>query len=406
VARVELKAIGKTYPDGTKAVRDISLTVEDGQLLVLVGPSGCGKTTVLRMVAGLEDITDGRVTVGDRVVNDLSEAERDIAMVFQTYALYPHLTVRQNIAFPLCLARVSKGERKRRVDDVAQVLGLTKHLDQKPGQLSGGQRQRVAMGRAIVREPQVFLMDEPLSNLDAKLRVKMRSELSEMQQRLKVTTLYVTHDQAEAMTLGDRVAVLRDGELQQQGPPDEIYERPANVFVAGFLGNPAMNLLSGRIEVREGFGALLLGPHRIRISESEMARHPALPATGDVDVVAGVRPETLWLAEPAGDEDRSLRGEVMLRESLGSDVYVHVKLAGVPGLPPEVRRLAMEAEDVIDAEESLLGDESVIVARLAPTAATDRGDTVALRIEDGALLFFDAARGVTLARGGNAGGRA
>ena len=394
MAELELAAVSKTYPDGTIAVRDVDLSIADGELLVLVGPSGCGKTTVLRMVAGLETITAGTVSIGGEVINDRSEADRDIAMIFQNYALYPHLTVRENIAFPLRIARMKRPDRERRVAGVAQTLGLTSHLDQKPGQLSGGQRQRVAMGRAIVREPRLFLMDEPLSNLDAKLRVQMRAQILELQQRLGITTMYVTHDQSEAMTLGDRVAVLRNGVLLQLGTPEEVYQQPVDVFVASFLGSPAMNLLPGRVDRVRGVATVHLGGQQLVLDAQERTAYPAVGHGDGSEVIVGLRPESL---SPAGERaPRALRGEVALAESLGSDVLVHARLHDVPAPSLEVRRLALEAEDATEAVEGVAGETSTVVGRFPATARVARGDPVALAIGPGALALFDSETGAAL----------
>src|SRR5437868_1332803 len=274
MARVEFDDVSKIFGDGTRAVDKLDLQISDGEFMVLVGPSGCGKTTALRMVAGLEEISDGVVRIGERVVNDLTPKRRDIAMVFQSYALYPHLSVRDNIAFPLKIAKLPKEEIGRRVDEAARILDLEPYLKRKPRALSGGQRQRVAMGRAIVRQPAVFLMDEPLSNLDAKLRVQMRADIKKIQSNLGVTSIYVTHDQVEAMTMGDRVAVMRKGELQQVAPPQELYDRPVNLFVAGFIGSPAMNMLEATVERRNGLLELVLGEARIELGERVLAARP------------------------------------------------------------------------------------------------------------------------------------
>jgi multiple sugar transport system ATP-binding protein len=395
MAEVELAAVSKTYPDGTVAVRDVDLRIADGELLVLVGPSGCGKTTVLRMVAGLETITAGTVSLGGQVINDRSEADRDIAMIFQNYALYPHLSVRGNIAFPLRIARMKRAERERRVADVAQILGLASHLDQKPGQLSGGQRQRVAMGRAIVREPRLFLMDEPLSNLDAKLRVQMRAQILELQQRLGITTMYVTQDQSEAMTLGDRVAVLRDGVLLQLGSPENVYQRPVNVFVASFLGSPAMNLLPGRVDRLDGVATVHLGRQQLVLDDDEREAYSAVGHGEGSDVIVGLRPEALSAA--AGEHlPRVLRGDVALTESLGSDVLVHARLHDVPALSFGVRRLALEADDATEAVEGMAGETSTVISRFPAAARVVRGDRVALEVGPGALVLFDARTGAAL----------
>jgi multiple sugar transport system ATP-binding protein len=396
MADVQLAAVSKTYPDGTVAVRDVDLRIADGELLVLVGPSGCGKTTVLRMVAGLETITSGAVSIGGEVINDRSEADRDIAMVFQNYALYPHLTVRENIAFPLRIARMKRAERERRVAAVAQTLGLASHLNQKPGQLSGGQRQRVAMGRAIVREPRLFLMDEPLSNLDAKLRVQMRAQILELQQRLGITTMYVTHDQSEAMTLGDRVAVLRHGVLQQVGSPEDVYQRPVNLFVASFLGSPAMNLLPARVERLSDVATVKLGGQQLMLDADEHAANQGLARGGESQLVVGLRPEALSPAPDAGP--RTLRGEVALTESLGSDVLVHVRLQDVPALSLEVRRLALEADDATEAVEGVAADTSTVIARFPSTARLARGERVTLALARGGLVLFDARTGAALSK--------
>jgi multiple sugar transport system ATP-binding protein len=327
------------------------------------------------------------------VINDRSEADRDIAMIFQNYALYPHLSVRENIAFPLRIARMKRAERDRRVAGVAQTLGLASHLDQKPGQLSGGQRQRVAMGRAIVREPRLFLMDEPLSNLDAKLRVQMRAQILELQQRLGITTMYVTHDQSEAMTLGDRVAVLRGGLLQQLGPPEDVYQHPVNVFVASFLGSPAMNLLPGRVEWSPDSATVHLGGQRLALDADERAAHA--PDAAGQDVIVGVRPEALSPARD-GTGARALHGEVALTESLGSDVLVHARLPDVPALSFEARRLALEADDATEAVEGVAAETSTVVGRFPATTRLSRGDRVALAVGPGALVLFDAATGAAL----------
>ena len=293
MASVVFDCVSKVFHDGTRAVDRLDLEVTDGEFMVLVGPSGCGKTTALRMVAGLEDISDGLVRIGGSVVNDLSPKRRDIAMVFQSYALYPHLTVRDNVAFPLKIAKVPKEEINRRVADAARILDLEPYLRRKPRSLSGGQRQRVAMGRAIVREPSAFLMDEPLSNLDAKLRVQMRADIKRIQSDLAVTTIYVTHDQVEAMTMGDRVAVMRKGELQQVAPPQELYDSPVNMFVGGFIGSPAMNMLEARIERHSGRLVMVLGTASLELDEATLSKHSALGAYEGRDVVLGIRPEDL-----------------------------------------------------------------------------------------------------------------
>jgi multiple sugar transport system ATP-binding protein len=373
MAGIRLHDVSKRYPDGYEAVRHLDLEIADGEFMVLVGPSGCGKTTALRMVAGLEDITEGELRLGDEIVNDLPARDRDIAMVFQNYALYPHMTVAKNMAYGLKLAKVSKAERERRVRDAARILDLETHLDRKPGSLSGGQRQRVAMGRAIVREPKAFLMDEPLSNLDAKLRVQMRAELSELQARLAVTTVYVTHDQTEAMTLGDRVAVMRDGVLQQVGTPQALYEAPTNLFVAGFIGSPAMNLLPARVadgRVATGLWSADL-PGR-------------LAATSPGPVVVGFRPEDVALArEPetpgAGSAFNAVAGVV---EALGSDVYVHLDHDADDGELPADALPTAERRD--------------LVARLPGDARIQSGDRLRLVVNPRRLHVFDPESGRAL----------
>ncbi|MDX6730764.1 MAG: multiple sugar transport system ATP-binding protein, partial [Baekduia sp.] len=339
MADIELQGITKRYPDGTEAVKDLNLKIADGEFVILVGPSGCGKSTALRMIAGLEDISDGELLIGGQVVNERAPKDRDIAMVFQSYALYPHMTVRQNMGFALELAKVPEAERNRKVEEAAEILDLTQHLDRKPANLSGGQRQRVAMGRAIVRDPSVFLMDEPLSNLDAKLRVQMRTEVSRIQQRLGTTTVYVTHDQTEAMTLGDRVAVMRSGVLQQVDSPMELYNNPKNLFVAGFIGSPAMNFFSADIDgdrLATPFGDVPL-PHRLRAA--------AASAHGK-RVIAGLRPESFEDAEIAHQQNRQggheFEAEVELTESMGSEVYAYIRLEGDVAESDELAEIAAD----------------------------------------------------------------
>src|SRR6187551_1978938 len=324
MAEIVLDRVTKSYPDGATAVKDLSITIADGEFIILVGPSGCGKSTTLNMIAGLEDISSGEMRIGGERVNDKAPKDRDIAMVFQSYALYPHMTVRQNIAFPLTLAKMKKADIAAKVDETAKILDLTELLDRKPGQLSGGQRQRVAMGRAIVRDPKAFLMDEPLSNLDAKLRVQMRTEVARLQSKLETTTVYVTHDQTEAMTLGDRVAVMRAGVLQQVGAPAELYDNPKNLFVAGFIGSPAMNFMPG--EVSGGKVKLPIG--EVDVGDLDVEGR-------DGQVIVGLRPENFEDVEVIGDlkEERGVtfEAEIDLVESLGSDLfaYFHIESEGV-----------------------------------------------------------------------------
>jgi len=390
MTKVEFEEVTKLFGDGTRAVDKLDLRIADSEFMVFVGPSGCGKTTALRMVAGLEDISDGVVRIGDRVVNDLSPKSRDIAMVFQSYALYPHLSVRDNIAFPLKIAKVPKDEIRRRVDEAVRILDLEPYLSRKPRALSGGQRQRVAMGRAIVREPAVFLLDEPLSNLDAKLRVQMRADIKKIQHDLGTTTIYVTHDQVEAMTMGDRVAVMRKGELQQVAPPQELYDRPTNAFVAGFIGSPAMNMLEGRVERGDHGVSLVLGDLRLEVDE------PRLGSYVGRTVVVGLRPENLEdAALMNGAPGGRLRGRVELREALGAEVLVHFTISARPAVTEDMRELA---EDVGDdrALEQLAGDpapEATIVGRFSPRTGAAQGDAVEVWVDLRALHFFDPETG-------------
>jgi multiple sugar transport system ATP-binding protein len=390
MASVTLTNLRKVYPNGFEAVHDLDLEIGDGQLLALVGPSGCGKTTVLRMVAGLEDISGGAVRIGDRVVNDVSPKDRDIAMVFQNYALYPHMTVAENIAFALNLRKLSKKDVRRRVDEAARLLGLSSLLENKPGQLSGGQRQRVAMGRAIVREPSVFLMDEPLSNLDAKLRVELRSEVSRIQRRLGVATIYVTHDQTEAMTMGDQVAVMRGGLLQQLAAPQELYDRPSNMFVAEFIGSPSINLYEAELE--EGSAAVNVGGQRLELPPSVVSARPALQAFTGRTVIVGIRPEDLLLeGKPAGSGD-TLAGQVELVESLGSEMLVHFSV--------DAPRVHAEGAQAI-AEEALTTDGELTrtdlsIARAEPRSGVRPGEHVSFTVRTQHMQFFDADSGASL----------
>jgi multiple sugar transport system ATP-binding protein len=395
VAEVHFSDVAKVFPDGTRAVSDLTLEAQDGEFMVLVGPSGCGKTTALRMVAGLEEISEGEIKIGDRVVNQLPSRDRDIAMVFQSYALYPHLSVYENIAFSLRLRKEKKGEIDRRVREAAQILDLEPFLDKKPRALSGGQRQRVAMGRAIVRQPAAFLMDEPLSNLDAKLRVQMRAEISKLQRDLGVTTIYVTHDQVEAMTMGDRVAVMRRGELQQVAPPQELYDRPVNLFVGGFIGSPAMNLMEAKLERADGGLAAVLGSQKIRLDDDCLTVRPTLKEYEGREVVIGIRPEQLEDAEIAREapEDRRLRGQVDLREALGSELMVHFTIDAPPALTEDVKELAEDAGTT--AAELGGGDErrTVVVGRFGPDSNVQEGTTAEVAVDTRALHFFDTGTG-------------
>src|SRR4051812_27107555 len=366
MAQVAFDRVSKIYPDGTRAVNDINLDIRDGEFMVLVGPSGCGKTTALRMVAGLEDISEGVLRIGERVVNHVPSRDRDIAMVFQSYALYPHLSVYENIAFGLRLKKMSKSEIDERVKRASSLLGLDDYLKRKPRALSGGQRQRVAMGRAIVRQPAAFLMDEPLSNLDAKLRVQMRAEIAKLQNDLGVTTLYVTHDQIEAMTMGDRVAVMRKGELQQVDDPQTLYDRPVNLFVGGFIGSPAMNMLDAEIVRSNGGIGAKVGDQTITLGTETLQQRPALKSFEGRSVVLGIRPEDLEDAALESDApaDRRLRGRLELREALGSEIMAHFAIKGAHAETDETRELAKDAGS--EGSEPQIGvkeDEAVVVGR-------------------------------------------
>jgi multiple sugar transport system ATP-binding protein len=393
VGAVTFEGVGKVFADGTRAVSGMDLEIRDSEFMVLVGPSGCGKTTALRMVAGLESISEGVLRIGDRVVNHLPARDRDIAMVFQSYALYPHLTVYDNIAFGLRLRKTPKEELDGRVREAAHILGLTDFLERKPRALSGGQRQRVAMGRAIVRQPQAYLMDEPLSNLDAKLRVHMRAEIASLQNDLGVTTIYVTHDQVEAMTMGDRVAVMRKGELQQVAPPQELYERPVNLFVGGFIGSPAMNLVEGAIQRANGRLAVHIGSHTLALSDELLAYRPKLHDYVGKQLVVGIRPENLEDAalEPDTGDDQKLRGVVVLREPLGSEIVAHFTVDAPPALTEDVRELARDVgqESAVKSAVAEGEHETVMVGRFGPRSRIKDGDRVDVAVETGALHFFD-----------------
>ena len=394
MAEVVFDGVTKVYGDGTKAVDSLALDIADGEFMVLVGPSGCGKTTALRMVAGLEDISSGLVRIGDRVVNHVPSRDRDIAMVFQSYALYPHLSVYDNIAFGLRVKKMAKSEIDRRVRNAAEVLGLDPFLKRKPRALSGGQRQRVAMGRAIVREPAAFLMDEPLSNLDAKLRVQMRAEVSRLQRTLGTTTIYVTHDQVEAMTMGDRVAVMRKGELQQVAEPQALYDRPVNLFVGGFIGSPAMNMIEATVTRSNGGLAVDVGKQHIGLDDETLATRPALRRYEGRAIILGIRPEELEdvSLEPDTPPDRRLRGLVELREALGSELMVHFTVEGTrEAVTEDVRELAQDAGAPGEgpALESK-GSGALMVGRFGARASVEEGRPVEVAVDTRSLHFFDA----------------
>jgi multiple sugar transport system ATP-binding protein len=398
MADITLEDVTKVYPDGTSAVDSLNLDVKDREFIVLVGPSGCGKTTALRMVAGLESISRGTLRIGERVMNDVPPKERDIAMVFQNYALYPHMSVYDNMAFGLTLRKMPKAEIDRRVREAADILGLGDFLKRKPKALSGGQRQRVAMGRAIVRHPQAFLMDEPLSNLDAKLRVQMRSEIARIQRELGVTTLYVTHDQVEAMTMGDRVAVIRKGVLQQADAPQELYDHPVNLFVAGFIGSPAMNMVEATLSRDDGSFAVEFGGQRLGLPQDVMGMRPELERFEGKPFVLGLRPEDMEDAALLTDapSDRRISSTVELREALGSDVVVHFKVQAPIVVTEDVKELAVDVgqEALEELEEVARAGESTFVARLNPRTGAREGERIELVVDTGHLHFFDPETGL------------
>jgi multiple sugar transport system ATP-binding protein len=392
MAGIELERVTKVYSDGTEAVSALDLEIGDGEFVVLVGPSGCGKTSVLRMVAGLEEVSSGYVRIGGRVVNHLLPKDRDIAMVFQNYALYPHMTVFDNMAFGLRQRRTPKQEIDRRVTAAARTLGLADALRKKPRTLSGGQRQRVAMGRAIVREPQAFLMDEPLSNLDAKLRVEMRAEIARIQRDLRVTTVYVTHDQTEAMTMGDRVAVMRKGLLQQLDSPQALYERPANLFVAEFIGSPAMNLMEAELTRSDGSVLVRFGAHALRLDGSVLAEHPGLREFAGGTVVIGIRPEDVEDSRlaPEAPEQSTLAAVTDIREDMGAEVLVHLTLGVAPVHRADVdEAIAEEGADPATAAAVA----PAFVARLSRETKTREGEPITLTVKTERLYFFDPATG-------------
>jgi multiple sugar transport system ATP-binding protein len=390
MAEITLEQLTKVYGDGTRAVSELDLEISDGEFVVLVGPSGCGKTSALRMVAGLEPITEGRVLIGGEVVNRLPPKDRDIAMIFQNYALYPHMSAFNNMAFGLKLRGMKKQRRGERVNSAAQTLGLAEVLPKKPRTLSGGQRQRVAMGRAIVREPRAFLMDEPLSNLDAKLRVEMRTEIARLQRALEVTTIYVTHDQVEAMTLGDRVAIMRDGLLQQVAKPQELYDRPRNLFVAEFIGSPAMNLVGADITRSNGGVVVTFPGNELEVGERVLANRPALTRFEGKRLILGIRPEDIEDAELAGGapEARRLSAVIDIREDMGSEVFVHFGVGGEPVRGADVKAaVGAEAAEVADVKGN------VWVARLDRETRAQETKPLELAVDTGRLHFFDPETG-------------
>jgi len=393
MAAVLFQHVAKVYPDGSRAVDDLTLEIRDGEFVVIVGPSGSGKTTALRMVAGLEEISEGTIAIGDRVVNHVPARDRNIAMVFQSYALYPHLSVFENIAFGLRVKKLARRVIKGRVEQAADLLELRDFLDRKPRALSGGQRQRVAMGRALVREPSVFLMDEPLSNLDAQLRVHTRAEIGRLQRRLGITTIYVTHDQVEAMTLSDRVAVMRGGRLQQFAPPQEVYARPANAFVGGFIGSPAMNFLEGTLQRANGDISVLLGDQQVALDASILEQRPHLVAYEDGRVIVGIRPESIHDAALVSDAspDHVLHGTVELREALGPELFIHftaprVQLAdtaSIADLPRDTSAVGMGADS-----------GAMLVGRFGGHSEAREGAAVDAVVDTGDLHFFDPETGL------------
>jgi len=387
VAAIELDRLTKVYADGTRAVHELSLEIADGEFVVFVGPSGCGKTSALRMIAGLEEITSGTVRVGDEVVNELPPKARDMAMIFQNYALYPHMNVYDNMGFGLKMRGIDRGEIRRRVEAAARVLGLSEVLSKRPRHLSGGQRQRVAMGRAIVREPQAFLMDEPLSNLDAKLRVQMRAEIARIQRDLRVTTIYVTHDQSEAMTLGDRVCVMRGGLLQQVDRPQVLYDRPANLFVAGFIGSPAMNLVEAELVEREGALSVRFGPHELPVPD-----RPELRGTAGRRVALGIRPEDVSSSGAGAPLDVMID----IKEDMGAEVYLHFAVDAAPVTADELREIVgAEALEAADVQTHHHG--SPFVARVERGARVREGEKARLAVDTSRMHFFDLESGESLA---------
>jgi multiple sugar transport system ATP-binding protein len=401
MAKIVYDGVWKRFPDGTEAIKDLSLEIGDGEFVILVGPSGCGKSTALRMCAGLEEISDGKLIIGDRVVNNLTPKERDIAMVFQSYALYPHMTVADNMGFALKLAKVPSEEINKRVRAAAETLDLTEYLDRKPKALSGGQRQRVAMGRAIVRDPQAFLMDEPLSNLDAKLRVAMRAQIAELQNRLGVTTLYVTHDQVEAMTMGDRVAVLKRGELQQADSPQHLYDNPDNLFVGGFIGSPAMNLAEGDFVKENGQYKVKVGSSEsqtaLDVDDGALDRYPRVREYEGKKVAVGMRPEHFFLPDSSTPTGMIWRGRrVTLVEMLGAEMLVHFGTSAPPIVSEDMREAVDDAEAFAELERRAREGGQVFTARFDPGAPPSINSEIDVAFRTEYLHFFDLESGVAL----------
>jgi multiple sugar transport system ATP-binding protein len=398
MAQIVLDQVDKVYPGGVKGIDGLTLDIADGEFMVLVGPSGCGKSTALRSIAGLEDITAGTISIGNRVVNDLPPKDRDIAMVFQNYALYPHMTVEQNLAFGLQQRKTPKDDIRRRVAEVAKMLGLEDYLKRKPAALSGGQRQRVAMGRAIVREPQAFLMDEPLSNLDAKLRVSMRASLSQLHDRLGVTTVYVTHDQVEAMTLGQRVCVLRDGKLQQVDTPQALYNSPVNLFVAGFIGSPAMNFVDARL-VRDGGAAVTFAGQKLTVSDQVLASRPGLDAYVGKDVILGVRPSDFEDAALADASWPRMTVQSSVTEELGSEIHVIFTIDAAPVQHASITQA--RADDGEDEAIPLTDNKTLWTARVAARSGIKPGSVANLAVDTTNLQFFDPVSGLSIGHPAN-----
>ena len=395
MAQIVLDQVDKIYSGGVKAVDALSLEIKDGEFMVLVGPSGCGKSTALRSIAGLEEISHGTIVIGERVVNDLPPKDRDIAMVFQNYALYPHMTVEQNLAFGLQLRKTPKSEIKRRVTEAAKMLGLEQYLKRKPAALSGGQRQRVAMGRAIVREPQAFLMDEPLSNLDAKLRVSMRASLNQLHDRLGVTTVYVTHDQVEAMTLGHRVCVLRDGRLQQVDTPQSLFDAPVNLFVAGFIGSPAMNFATAQL-VRDDGPAITFAGYKLPFPESVLTGKPGLDGYFGREVIIGIRPSDFEDAKLAEAGWARMPVSAGVTEELGSEIHVIFTIDAPPVEHASIAEAAKGEEGEDEAAVALAGGKSLWTARVAARSAARPGTAIELAVDTSNLHFFDPVSGLSI----------